>query len=108
MNSSFPIVPLTAIAAALLSACTWVEPTPEGATVTVAQAEHVRDCERKGEVVSILKSRIAGVERKPGKVAKELETLARNEGALMGGDTVVAESGVRDGRQTFGVYRCRS
>ena len=27
-------------------------------------------------------------------------------GALLGGDTVVAETAVADGRQVFGVYRC--
>jgi hypothetical protein len=41
------------------------------------------------------------------KVAGELEALARNEAALMGGDTVVAELPVKDGRQVFGVYRCQ-
>ena len=45
-------------------------------------------------------------ERKPPKVADELATLARNEGALLDGDTVVAESTVADGRQVFGVFRC--
>jgi hypothetical protein len=39
-------------------------------------------------------------------VAEELATLARNEGALLGGDTVAAESPVAEGRQTFGVYQC--
>lgn len=91
-----------------LNACTWVPLTPEGERVRVAQSDEVADCERKGEVASILKSRVAGFERKPGKVAGELEALARNEAALMGGDTVVAESPVKDGRQLFGVYRCRS
>jgi hypothetical protein len=32
-----------------------------------------------GEVVSILKGRVASFERKPGKAAGELEILARNE-----------------------------
>lgn len=95
------------VAAACIHACTWVPLTPEGEQVGVAQADDVRDCERKGEVASILKSRVAGFERKPGKVAGELEALARNEAALMDGDTVVAESPVKDGRQMFGVYRCR-
>ena len=52
------------------------------------------------------KSRVGGFERKPGKVAAELETLARNEAATMGGNAVVAASTVKDGRQTFGVYHC--
>lgn len=95
------------VLAACLPGCTWVKPTPEGERVRVAQVQEVRDCERKGEVASILKSRVAGFERNPDKVAGELETLARNEAALMGGDTVVAQSPIKDGRQLFGVYRCQ-
>lgn len=106
MKNRHHILTLLALAA-WLNACTWVPLTPEGETVRVARADEVRDCERKGEVASILKSRVAGFERKPGKVADELVALARNEAALMGGDTVVAESPVKDGRQMFGVYRCR-
>lgn len=96
------LIPVVAIAA-----CTWVKVTPEGSEVRVAQAGEVGSCERKGEVKVSLKSRVAGVERKPGKVAGELETLARNEAAVMGGDAVVGESTVKDGSKTFGVYRCR-
>lgn len=91
-----------------LSACTWVKPTDGGANVVVADGSGVSNCERKGEVESALKSRVGGFERNATKVAGELETLARNEAAKMGGDTIVAESNVRDGKQTFGVYRCRS
>lgn len=91
-----------------LGACTWVKPTDAGAKVVVSDGSGVTNCERKGEVESDLKSRVGGFERNATKVAGELETLARNEAAKMGGDTVVAESTVRDGKQTFGVYRCRS
>ncbi|MDT8321630.1 MAG: DUF4156 domain-containing protein [Xanthomonadales bacterium] len=95
------------VLAACLHACTWVPLTPEGEKVRVAQPGEVQNCERKGGLTSSLRSRVAGVERKPGKVAGELEALARNEAALMGGDTVVAESPIDDGRQSFGVYRCQ-
>ena len=91
---------------ASLSACTWVKPTPEGEQVRVATAGEVEGCERKGEVTASLKSRVGGYERKPGKVAGELETLARNEAATMGGNTVVGESTVKDGSKKFGVYNC--
>lgn len=90
-----------------LQACTWVKPTEGGEKVVVAQAQGINNCERKGAVESALKSRVAGVDRNATKVAGELETLARNEAARMGGDTIVAESTVWDGKQTFGVYRCR-
>lgn len=90
-----------------LTACTWVKPTTDGDKVVVSDGTGVSNCVRKGEVESALKSRVAGVERNATKVAGELETLARNEAAKMGGDTIVAESNVRDGTKTYGVYRCR-
>jgi hypothetical protein len=90
----------------LISSCTWVKTTPDGAKVRVVTASEVGNCERKGEVTASLKSRVGAFERKPGKVAGELETLARNEGAEMGGDTVVAESNVKEGRQDFSIYKC--
>ncbi len=101
------IITLLAIAVSL-QACTWVKPTEGGDTVVVAQAQGINNCERKGAVDSVLKSQVAGVQRNATKVAGELETLARNEAARMGGDTIVAESKIQDGAQTFGVYRCRS
>ena len=94
--------------AACLQACTWVKATEGGEKVVVSQAQGISNCERKGAVDSVLKSQVAGVQRNAAKVAGELETLARNEAARMGGDTIVAESGIQDGKQTFGVYRCRS
>ena len=93
--------------AGLLAACAWVKTTPEGEKVRIAQAGEVENCESEGEVTASLKSRVGGFERKPGKVAGELETLARNEAATMGGDTIVAASPVKEGRQTFRVYRCK-
>jgi hypothetical protein len=99
---------LVVFALTAVSACTWVKTTPEGEKVTVSDGTGVSNCERKGEVESALKSRVAGVERNATKVAAELEALARNEAAKMGGDTIVAESNVRDGKKTYGVYRCRS
>ena len=91
---------------ALLCACTWVKPTAEGAKVNVAAADAVSACENLGKVSVSLKHEVARVERSAEKVAGELETLARNEGALMGGDTVSPQSKVTEGRQEFGVYRC--
>jgi hypothetical protein len=92
---------------AQLHACTWVKTTPDGAKVRVVQASELRNCTSKGEVTATLKSRVGAFERKPGKVAGELEALARNEAATMGGDTIVARSLVNEGKQTFEVYRCQ-
>jgi len=94
--------------AGLPTACTWVKTTPEGEFVQVASADAVVNCVRKGSVKVSLKNKVAGVERKSNKVAAELAALARNEGATMGGDTVVAESLVSEGHQEFGVYQCNN
>lgn len=104
--NKFSVVLSVAVCAAALHACTWVKTTPEGQGVRVASPAEVASCERKGKVTVSVKSRVSSVERKPTKVATELATLARNEGALLGGDTVVAEGDVSEGRQVFGVYRC--
>lgn len=103
IRATFALLSLVA-----MQGCTWVKPTEAGAAVVVSDGSGVSNCERKGEVEAALKSRVGAFERNATKVAGELETLARNEAAKMGGDTIVAESTVRDGKQTFGVYRCRS
>jgi hypothetical protein len=103
---NIPAAATVIVLAGMLNACTWVKTTPEGESVRVASADAVADCVRKGKVTVSVKSRVGGVERKPTKVATELAALARNEGALLGGDTVVAETDVAEGRQTFGVYQC--
>lgn len=106
MHKIFKIIVILALLPAL-HACTWVKSTPEGTNVVVSDSAGISNCVRKGEVTSSLKSRVGAFERKASKVAGELETLARNEAAQMGGDTIVAESDIKDGRQTFGVYQCR-
>lgn len=95
-----------ALMIALLAACTWVKPTPEGKEVGVATAEEVGDCQSLGKVSVSLKHEVARVERSAKKVAAELETLARNEGAVMGGNTVVPIGRPVEGRQQFNVYTC--
>jgi hypothetical protein len=50
--------------------------------------------------------KILVVERGGQQLQDELLSLARNEAADLGGDTVVPESLIAAGKQTFGVYRC--
>lgn len=102
MKKLLPILLL----ALTLPACTWVKLTPEGEKVRVASHEDVQSCERKGKTNASLKADIAGIDRKHEKVKTELETLARNSAYKLGGDTVVPVSTIKDGKQTFEVYRC--
>jgi len=91
--------------AAASMGCTWVSLTDEGEAVRSAPA--AESCERLGRTTTKVANRVLFFGRSEDKVADELETLARNEAARMGGNTVVAESEIDDeGRRTFGVYRC--
>jgi hypothetical protein len=91
----------------LLSACgTWVNLTAAGRLVTVATPTEVASCRRIGTSTSNAMSEIVFVERGSAKLQSELIDLARNEAADMGGNRIVVESPITDGRQTFGVYSC--
>ncbi len=96
----------TLLTLTLLKACTWVELTEGGQAVT--QVSSVPEtCKRLGTTSSTTKADIASIDRSSKKVATELQTLARNAAANMGGDTIVAETEISEnGEQRFSIYRC--
>ena len=90
-----------------LGACgSWVQVTAAGRQVTVATPSEVAICTRVGSTTANAISEIVFVERGSSKLQTELIYLARNEAADMGGSTIVPETPIAEGRQTFGVYRC--
>ena len=98
---------LCALAGALLAnGCAWVKPTPEGAQVQVSDAQKVKHCRELGNTTVSLLDKIAGVERNRQTVEEELQILARNSAASIGGDTVVPISDSNDGKQQFTIYQC--
>lgn len=90
----------------LVSGCTWVKLTNEGEKVYVVQASELTGCTRIGTTQATGKERIGILERNQEVVAEELEALARNSAARMGGDTIVADGPVTDGHRTYVVYDC--
>lgn len=90
----------------LLGACTWVEPDAHGREVRVAYDSDLSACRKRGEVTVSVKHSIAGIERNAIKVRDELESLARNEAATLGADTVQALAPPVDGEQRFGAWIC--
>lgn len=90
----------------LVSACTWVKMTEEGEKVRVLTAKETSKCKEIGKATAMLKDKIAGISRNREKVKLELETLARNQAAKMGGDTIVPISEIEDGEQVFKVLKC--
>lgn len=91
----------------LTSACSWVKVSEQGSNVAVANAANVRSCENVRTVnVKVKDNFVGSMKRDPGKVATELTNMARNEATQYGGDTVVPVSQIKDGRQSFDVYKC--
>lgn len=90
----------------MLSACSWVEVTEQGAQVSVSSYEQVASCEKLGYTRSLVKNKIGFLDRDVDKMTEELTTLAQNEAALMGGDTIVPRAPVKDGVMVFDVYLC--
>lgn len=91
-----------------MSACTWVKPTPEANNVHVVGPSNIGGCERLGWVeVAVRSELLFDIQRSPAKVKTELETLARNQAAKRGADSVMATSNVQNGKQNFDIYRCR-
>ncbi len=95
-----------ALAGALALACTWVKLTPAGGAVRVAKENEVAGCETKGRTHAQTTDRVLLFARGDPTIQNELESLARNEAALMGGDAIVPASAIERGRQTFDVYVC--
>ena len=93
-------------AALALCACTWVPVTPEGSKVRVGNAAEVEGCTSLGTVTGKTTVTVGPMARNEEKVAKEVESLARNEAATMGGDVIVPTGPVDWDHRSYAVYRC--
>ena len=92
----------------ILSACRteWVQLSPAGEAVSLATASEVTDCHRRGAATVNALDSIGFVGRNAETLQRELVRLARNEAGEAGGNRVVPESTISEGRQTFGIYHC--
>lgn len=100
---------LVFLAVMLVACASWVELTPSGEKTRVLSADEVTSCKKVGTTTAYLRQRVGIVKLNDKKVVHELETLARNSAANMGGDTIVAKGDPQDGKQVyqeFDVYRC--
>jgi hypothetical protein len=96
----------TATIALTLSACSWVQVTTNGQAVRLVQTKNdVSSCKELGSTTTAVMSKFF-IERDHDKVARELADLARNTAAEMNGDTIVPTSPIKDGKRTFGIYKC--
>jgi hypothetical protein len=88
------------------TACTWVKPTAGGAQVREATAADVAGCEEIGTASGTTQASV-GLPRDKEIVRSEQVTLARNQAAVIGGDTIVANGPPQGGMLAFIVYRCK-
>ena len=106
MKRTARLLALTALLVAGPIGCAWVELTEDGRGVRIA--DRAEGCERLGRITSTTRAKIAGMERDEERQAEELETLARNEAAALGADTLVPTSDIVDGHRVWIAYRCDS
>ena len=94
-----------ASAAIMLSACSSLKLTESGEKVRVLDPAEVSSCKNLGRTNTSVTDRVI-FERPADAVAEELQIVARNSAARMGGDTIVPLTVIEDGQQTFVVYKC--
>lgn len=99
---------VVALAVSLVAtACTFVQSQPGSETVVLFQPEQVTRCTQLGSVKVSVLDKVGFIPRKPGKIAADLQALARNSAVDMGGNTITAASPASEGRQIFNIFRCQ-
>jgi len=93
-------------AVAIAGGCTFTKLTEGGANVRPATAAEVGSCTGLGRTTASVVHEVATIPRHPDAVQENVNVTARNSAASMGGDTIVPVSELKDGKQTFEVYRC--
>jgi len=104
MHKQIQTLPL--VLAAFTAGCTVLGVTDEGAAIRLAKPDAVASCNKLGRVTASVLYRVGIIPRHPDAVQEEIEIVARNSSAQMGGDTMVPSSDIQDGKQTFDVYLC--
>ncbi len=89
----------------LLSGCTWVKLTDDGASVRVS-GNVPGNCELRGTTTSVSRAAVAGIDRSQTKFESELEILARNQAAILRGNVIVPAGPVEENQRTYRVFRC--
>jgi len=90
----------------LPAACTWVDLNEDAKNVEIIDASSASDCRLLGTAATKSAAKVGILQRKDMKVSQEVQTLARNSAAEMGGNAISAADEFKDGQQTFKVYLC--
>lgn len=105
MSKARLVVSMLAVAA-VVAGCVFVQPTEEGKKVRVLTAGEVGNCRSLGTLTSQVADHVGAIPRGHDAVADDVLVNAKNSAAAMHGDTIVPTSDMKNGMQTFKVYRC--
>lgn len=89
-----------------MMSCTLVEIEDAQFAVEVVSLKDVEQCDRLGTTQASTPVVQGGQERDPLEIGQSLLARAKTNASRMGGDTVVAQGPVLNGRQTFVVFVC--
>ena len=105
MFSKTPVA-LIAILSLLLSSCTTLKLTEGGNKIRVLTPDEVSSCRELGKTNTTITDKVLGIDRPIEALENELQTIARNSAHNMGGDTIVPLTVIKEGMQSFVVYKC--
>lgn len=88
-----------------LAGC-WVAPTPVSKNVIVANGTDVAHCRLTGQADLSVPEKLGTLQRVPDDMENDLQTLAKNQAANSGADTVAPLTIQTGGRQVWGFYAC--
>jgi len=97
---------LTLIITLATSGCSLVKLSPQADQVRLMTAQSASHCRILGTTTVSVMNSVFFVDRDRKKIQGELEIMARNSAAKMGGDTASPDNGPIDGEQSYTVYQC--
>ncbi len=89
-----------------LPSCAWVETTKEGKEVSLVKLFNVSNCSKLGTTNVSVTHKIGIITRGDETVTEELVIVAKNSAAKRGGDSIVANGPVVEGKMSFDIYKC--
>jgi len=89
-----------------ISACTWIEPTKESLEVILVKPGNISFCDKLGTTHVTVTHKIGILTRDEKAVTEDLITVAKNNAAKKGGDSIVARGENIEGKMSFDIYKC--
>lgn len=89
-----------------IAGCSFVTLDPEAEEVEILAPERASDCERLGQTRVTTADRVLFIPRGARAIEDDLDRLARNSTADMGGDTAVRKTDIEEGKATYEVFDC--